>query len=155
MPLYIMLSSLSETGRQVLRKLPGSIRKVNAEVGRMGARVIAQYAVLGPYDFVTVLEAPDNETVSRISVELGARGSVQMMTMPAIPVDDFIGRLATRLAGPAPAAAAELPRRPAALRPRDGRDGGGARPARRGDHPGGPGESIRREPLDGASWFPR
>ena len=60
MPLYIMLSSLSETGRQVLRKLPASIRKVNAEVGRMGVRVIAQYAVLGPYDFVTVLEAPDN-----------------------------------------------------------------------------------------------
>jgi uncharacterized protein with GYD domain len=80
----------------VLRKLPGSIRKVNAEVGRMGVRVIAQYAVLGPYDFVTVLEAPDNETVSRISVELGARGSVQMMTMPAIPVDDFIARLANR-----------------------------------------------------------
>ena len=60
----------------------------------MGVRVIAQYAVLGPYDFVTVLEAPDNETVSRVSVELGARGSVQMMTMPAIPVDDFISRLA-------------------------------------------------------------
>ena len=96
MPLYIMLSSLSETGRQVLRKLPGSIRKVNAEVGRMGVRVVAQYAVLGPYDFVTVLEAPDNETVSRVSVELGARGSVQMMTMPAIPVDDFISRLANR-----------------------------------------------------------
>ena len=67
-----------------------------AEVGRMGVRVIAQYAVLGPYDFVTVLEAPDNETVSRVSVELGARGSVQMMTMPAIPVDDFIARLASR-----------------------------------------------------------
>jgi uncharacterized protein with GYD domain len=62
----------------------------------MGVRVIAQYAVLGPYDFVTVLEAPDNETVSRVSVELGARGSVQMMTMPAIPVDDFIARLASR-----------------------------------------------------------
>ena len=93
MPLYIMLSSLSERGRQVLRKLPGSIRKVNAEVGRMGVRVVAQYAVLGPYDFVTVLEAPDNETVSRVSVELGARGSVQMMTMAALPLDEFIGRL--------------------------------------------------------------
>ncbi len=96
MPLYVMLSSLSETGRHVLRKLPGSIRKVNEEVAGMGVRVVAQYAVLGPYDFVTVLEAPDNETVARISVELGARGSVQMMTMPAIPVDDFITRLAAR-----------------------------------------------------------
>lgn len=96
MALYIMLSTLSETGRQVVRKLPGSIRKVNEEVGRMGVRVIAQYAVLGPYDFVTVIEAPDNETVARVSVELGARGSIQMMTMPAIPVDTLIARLAVR-----------------------------------------------------------
>ena len=56
-------------------------------------RVVSQYAVLGPYDFVTVLEAPDNETVARVSIELGARGSVQMMTMAAIPLDDFIGRI--------------------------------------------------------------
>lgn len=96
MALYIMLSTLSETGRQVLRKLPASIRKVNEEVGRMGVKVVAQYAVLGPYDFVTVIEAPDNETVAKVSIELGARGSVQMMTMPAIPVDTFISRLAGR-----------------------------------------------------------
>jgi uncharacterized protein with GYD domain len=91
--LYIMLSTLFESGRKVLRERPGWIRKVNREVERMGAKVRAQYAVLGPYDFVTVLEAPDNETVSRVSIELGARGSVQMMTMPAIPLDEFIGRL--------------------------------------------------------------
>ena len=102
MSLYIMLSTLSESGRKVVRERPGWIRKVNAEVGRMGVRVVAQYAVLGPYDFVTVLEAPDNETVSRVSVELGARGSVQMMTMPAIPVDTFISRLATRPPRPGP-----------------------------------------------------
>ena len=74
--LYVMLSTLSESGRKVLRERPGWIRKVNADVERMGARVVAQYAVLGPYDFVTVIEAPDNPTISRISVELGARGSV-------------------------------------------------------------------------------
>jgi uncharacterized protein with GYD domain len=82
-----MLSSLSEAGRKVLKERPGWIRKVK------GVKVRAQYAVLGPYDFVTVLEAPDNETVSSISIEMGARGSVTMMTMPAIPLDDFIGRL--------------------------------------------------------------
>ena len=70
MALYIMLSTLSETGRKVVRKLPGSIRKVNEEVGRMGVRVVAQYAVLGPYDFVTVVEAPDNETIAKVSMEL-------------------------------------------------------------------------------------
>jgi len=96
MALYIMLSTLSERGRQVVRKLPGSIRKVNQEVARMGVRVVAQYAVLGPYDFVTVIEAPDNETVTKVSMELGARGSGQMMTMPAIPVDTFISRIAGR-----------------------------------------------------------
>ena len=90
---YVMLSTLSEAGRKVLHARPGWIRKVNRELSRRGARVIAQYAVLGPYDFVTVLEAPDNETVSSISIEMGARGSVQIMTMPAIPLDTFISRL--------------------------------------------------------------
>lgn len=90
---YVMLSSLSESGRKVLRQRPGWIRKVNRELEAKGAKVLGQYAVLGPYDFVTILEAPDNETVSSISIEMGARGTVSMMTMPAIPLDDFIGRL--------------------------------------------------------------
>ena len=95
-PHYVMLSTLSESGRKVLRERPGWVRKVNRELEAKGARVRAQFAVLGPYDFVTILEAPDNETVSAISIEMGARGSVQMMTMPAIPLDTFINRLAGR-----------------------------------------------------------
>jgi uncharacterized protein with GYD domain len=91
--LYIMLSTLSESGRRVLRDRPGWIRKVNADVRRMGARVLAQYAVLGPYDFVSVIEAPDNATISRVSVELGARGGVAGMTLAAIPLEEFIARL--------------------------------------------------------------
>jgi uncharacterized protein with GYD domain len=91
--LYIMLSTLSESGRRVLRERPGWIRKVNADVRRMGARVLAQYAVLGPYDFVSVIEAPDNATISRVSVELGARGGAAGMTMAAIPLEEFIARL--------------------------------------------------------------
>jgi uncharacterized protein with GYD domain len=91
--LYVMLSTLSESGRKVLRGRPGWIRKVNADVQRMGARVVSQYAVLGPYDFVTIIEAPDNATISRVSVELGARGGVAGMTMAAIPLDEFIERL--------------------------------------------------------------
>ncbi len=93
MALYIMLSTLSESGRKVLRERPGWIKKVNADVKRMGARVVAQYAVLGPYDFVTVIEAPDNATISRVSVDLGARGGVVGMTMAAIPLDEFIANL--------------------------------------------------------------
>jgi uncharacterized protein with GYD domain len=91
--LYVMLSTLSESGRKVLRERPGWIRKGNADVQRMGAHVVSQYAVLGPYDFVTIIEAPDNATISRVSVELGARGGVAGMTMAAIPLDEFIGRL--------------------------------------------------------------
>jgi len=91
--LYVMMSTLSESGRKVLRERPGWIRKVNADVERMGVRVIAQYALLGPYDFLSVIEAPDNATVSRVSVELGARGGAAGMTMAAIPLDEFIARL--------------------------------------------------------------
>ena len=93
MSLYVMLSTLSESGRKVLRERPGWIKKANADVARMGAKVIAQYAVLGPYDFVTIIEAPDNAAISRVSVELGARGGVHGMTMAAIPLEDFITRL--------------------------------------------------------------
>ncbi len=93
MSLHVMLSTLSESGRKVPRGRPGWIRKVNADVQRMGARVVSQYAVLGPYEFVTIMEAPDNATISRVSVELGARGGVVGMTMAAIPLDEFIGKL--------------------------------------------------------------
>lgn len=93
MATYVMLSTLSESGRQVLRARPGWIQKVNADVQRLGARVVAQYAVLGPYDFVTAIEAPDNAAISRVSVELGARGGIAGMTMAAIPLDEFIGQL--------------------------------------------------------------
>lgn len=93
MPIYVMLSSLTDDGMETLHKHPERIKEVNAEVERFGVKVLYQWAVLGPYDFVNIVEAPDNETVARVSVELGARGTVKLMTMPAIPIDDFIARL--------------------------------------------------------------
>jgi uncharacterized protein with GYD domain len=93
MATYILLSTLTDEGRRTLRERPERIKEVNREVEALGAKVIGQYAVLGPYDFVNILEAPDNETVARISVELGARGTVQIMSLPAIPVDAFINGL--------------------------------------------------------------
>ncbi|MDQ7827475.1 MAG: GYD domain-containing protein [Armatimonadota bacterium] len=93
MPTYIMLSTLTEGGAETLRSRPERVREVNREIEGMGVRVLQQYAVLGPYDFVNVVEAPDNDTVARVSVELAARGSVRIMTLPAIPMDDFIARL--------------------------------------------------------------
>jgi len=93
MATYILLSTLTDEGRRTLRERPERIQEVNREVEALGAKVVGQYAVLGPYDFVNIVEAPDNETVARISVELGARGTVQIMSLPAIPVDAFIAGL--------------------------------------------------------------
>jgi uncharacterized protein with GYD domain len=93
MPTYIMLSSLTDEGRKTLKEKPNRIKEVNKELEKMGVKVSSQYAVLGPYDFVNIVEAPDNETIGRVSVELGARGTVQFLTMPAIPIDQFIKKL--------------------------------------------------------------
>lgn len=90
MPTYIMLSNLTDEGAKTIKKNPGRIKEVNAELEKLGVRVVAQYATLGPYDFVNVVEAPDNQTVARVSAELASRGSVKITTLPAIEIDDFI-----------------------------------------------------------------
>jgi len=92
-PTYIMLSTLTENGAETLKDQPDRLKEVNREVEAMGVKVLQQYAVLGPYDFVNIVEAPDNDTVARVSVELGARGSVRIVTLPAIPIDAFVSRL--------------------------------------------------------------
>lgn len=93
MPTYIMLSSLNPGGLETLRERPERLKEVNAEIERMGAKVVAQYAVLGPFDFVNILEAPDDRTIAKISITMGARGTVRIQTLPAIDVDDFIASL--------------------------------------------------------------
>ena len=93
MATYIFLSTLTDDGRKTIRARPDRIEAVNKEIEAMGAKVVDQYAVLGPYDFISIVEAVDNEAVARISIELGARGTVQIMTMPAIPIPRFIERL--------------------------------------------------------------
>jgi uncharacterized protein with GYD domain len=93
MPTYILLSKLTDDGAQTLMKKPARVREVNQEIEQLGVAVRQQFAVLGPYDFVNIVEAPDNETIARVSAELGARGSVQITTLPAIPIDAFIGSL--------------------------------------------------------------
>lgn len=89
-----MLSTLTDEGRKTVKMRPERIKEVNKEIEKMGAKVIAQYAVLGLYDFVNIIEAPDNDTITRISVELGSRGTVKLLTLSAIPVDKFERQLA-------------------------------------------------------------
>jgi uncharacterized protein with GYD domain len=92
MALYIMLTNLTDQGRKTIKDRPERIREVNKEIESWGGKVVAQYACLGPWDFVNVLEADSNEAVVRISVELGARGTITILTMPALEVDKFIAR---------------------------------------------------------------
>jgi uncharacterized protein with GYD domain len=93
MATYILLSTLTDEGRKTIKGRPERIAEVNKEIEAMGAKVVDQYAVLGPYDFISIVDALDNETVARISVELGARGTVHILTMPALPVPKFVEKL--------------------------------------------------------------
>ena len=91
MPTYVMLTTPTPEGVQTVKNNPQRIREVNREVEQLGAEVKAQWATLGHYDFVNVIEAPDDSTVARISIALAARGSAKFQTMPAFAVDDFLG----------------------------------------------------------------
>ncbi len=93
MATYLMLSNLTDDGAGTIKKNPARIKEVNKEVEAWGARIVSQFAVLGPFDFATIIEAPSAETVAKVSIELGARGSVKIQTMQLIPIDVFISSM--------------------------------------------------------------
>src|SRR5216117_839626 len=99
MATYVLLTKVTAAGVKTLHSNPRRIKEVNKDVEALGARVVAQYATLGRYDFVNIVEAKDNETIARLSVALGARGTVQIETLTAIPVETFIRGLATKPKG--------------------------------------------------------
>jgi uncharacterized protein with GYD domain len=92
-PTYIMLSTLTPEGVQTVKNNPQRIKEVNKEIEQIGARVVAQWAVLGQFDFVNVIEAPDDKTMAKVSLELGSRGTAQYQSMAAIPIDEFISAM--------------------------------------------------------------
>jgi len=93
MPTFVMLTTLSAEGVQTVKNNPSRIREVNKEIESLGASVKAQWATLGRYDFVNVVEAPDEKTMARVSMELGSRGTARYESLAAIPIDDFIAAL--------------------------------------------------------------
>jgi uncharacterized protein with GYD domain len=93
MPLYIMMTNLTDEGRKTVKTNPQRIKEVNKEVEAMGVKILAQYVTLGQYDFINVLEAPNNETIAKVATELGSRGTLQTSTLAALTLDDFISSL--------------------------------------------------------------
>jgi uncharacterized protein with GYD domain len=93
MPTYILLTTLTPEGVQTVKNNPQRIKEVNKEVEQLGATVTAQWATLGHVDFISVVEAPDELTMARVSLELGSRGTARYETLSAIGIDDFIGSL--------------------------------------------------------------
>jgi uncharacterized protein with GYD domain len=93
MPIYLMLTTLTEKGVQTLNSNPARLREVNHDVEELGARVLHQWASLGAYDFVNIVEAPDDLTIAKVSVALGARGSAKLESLPLVPIDDLLAAL--------------------------------------------------------------
>ncbi len=93
MAVYIMLTTLTDEGRKTLKSKPARIKEVNKEVEAMGGKILSQYAVLGPYDFINIIEAENNTAISKIAVELGSRGTLHTQTLAALSVDELIAGL--------------------------------------------------------------
>lgn len=93
MPIFIMMTTLTDEGRKTIKANPQRIKEVNKEVEGMGVKILGQYAVLGQYDFINILDAPSNEVVAKLALELGSRGTLQTMSMAAIELDEFVQNL--------------------------------------------------------------
>ena len=93
MALYIMMTNLTDEGRKTVKTNPQRIKEVNKEVEGMGVKILAQYVVLGQYDFINILEADSNEVIARVATELSSRGTLQTTTLAAMTLDDFINSL--------------------------------------------------------------
>jgi uncharacterized protein with GYD domain len=93
MPTYILLTTLTAQGVQTLKSNPDRLREVNRDVEELGAKVLHQWACLGPFDFLNVVEAPDDATIARVSIALGARGSAKLQTLPALTIDELLATL--------------------------------------------------------------
>ena len=93
MPIYILLTTLTAQGVQTLKANPDRLREVNQDVEELGAKVLHQWATLGPYDFINVVEAPDAVTIARVSVALGSRGSAKLQTLTALSIDELLNAL--------------------------------------------------------------
>jgi uncharacterized protein with GYD domain len=96
MSTFVMLSSLTPEGAQSLHARPERLEEVNHEIEGFGCKILSQYATLGPYDFLTIVEAPDNETAAHLSVDLSSRGTVKIMTLPASPMRDLMKALKSK-----------------------------------------------------------
>ncbi|OGO24646.1 MAG: GYD domain superfamily [Chloroflexi bacterium RBG_16_50_9] len=93
MSVYLMLTTLTDAGRSVIQEDPERLKEVNREVEFMGVKILAQYALLGQYDFVNILEASSNEAVAKLAIRLSAKGTYQTLTLTAITIDDLITAL--------------------------------------------------------------
>jgi uncharacterized protein with GYD domain len=93
MPTYVMLTNLTPDGVQTLKNNPSRVQEVNKEVEQLGVKVKDQWATLGQYDFITIVEAPDDQTMAKVSVELGSRGTMSSQTLAAIPAEEFASSL--------------------------------------------------------------
>ncbi|MFQ5996163.1 MAG: GYD domain-containing protein [Dehalococcoidales bacterium] len=93
MPVYVMLTTLTDAGRKAVQDDPETLREINKEVEYMGVKILDQFALLGQYDFVNILEAPSNEVMAKLATRLSVRGNFQTMTLAAITVDALIETL--------------------------------------------------------------
>jgi uncharacterized protein with GYD domain len=96
MATFILFSTLTPEGRQTLHANPDRVLGVNKEVEEFGCKVLAQYATLGQYDFITIVEAKDSETIAHLSIDLGSRGTVNVMSVPAVSIEDLRAKLKGR-----------------------------------------------------------
>lgn len=93
MTTYIRLVRLTDEGRKLVKEGRSVFEGASRIFEEQGGRIVSAWGTLGSYDFIAVVEAPDDATMMKISALVASGGVLSADTLPAVPMQDFLSSI--------------------------------------------------------------
>ena len=96
MATFIRLVSMTEQGVKNILKFSEQVAEAKKILEANNARFIEVYATLGRYDFVAIIDAPDEKAIAKVSALIASQGNFRAETLPAVPLEEFTKAIETK-----------------------------------------------------------